>query len=60
MSDGKPLSLAENDMIAIKATARFAFLPVKEKAFAMLVPSGDADELKAKTDEAHTDENEVA
>mgnify|MGYP003371273556 FL=1 len=46
-------------MIAIKATARFAFLPVKEKAFAMLVPS-DADELKAKTDEAHTDENEVA
>lgn len=59
MSDGKPLSLAENDMIAIKATARFAFLPVKEKAFAMLVPS-DADELKAKTDEAHTDENEVA
>ena len=36
MSDGKPLSLAENDMIAIKATARFVFFnQVKEKAFAM-------------------------
>lgn len=60
MSDGKPLSLAENDMIAIKATARFGFLPVKENAFAMLVPKPEEDELKAKTDEAYTDENEVA
>ena len=31
MSDGKPLSLAENDMIAIKATARFAFFTSKRK-----------------------------
>lgn len=60
MSDGKPLSLAENDMIAIKATARFGFLPVKENAFAMLVPKPEEDELKAKTDEAYTDKNEVA
>ncbi|MFJ7680342.1 phage major capsid protein [Peribacillus sp. NPDC097198] len=38
MSDGKPLSLAENDMIAIKATMRIGFLPVKEDAFAVLAP----------------------
>ena len=30
MGDGKPLSLAENDMVAIKATMRLGFLPVKE------------------------------
>ena len=28
MGDGKPLSLAENDMIAIKATMRIAYLPL--------------------------------
>lgn len=38
MSDGKPLSLAENDMVAIKATMRLGFLPVKENAFAALKP----------------------
>ena len=42
MSDGQPLSLAENDMIAIKATMRLGFLPVREEAFAVLVPSGAA------------------
>lgn len=40
MSDGKPLSLAENDLIAIKATMRIGFLPVKPEAFAVLVPAG--------------------
>ena len=35
-TDGKPLSLAEQDMIALKVTARIAFLPVSEKAFAVL------------------------
>lgn len=35
-TDGKPLSLAEQDMIALKVTARFAFLPVHDKAFAVL------------------------
>lgn len=35
MPDGKPLSLAENDMVAIKATMRLGFLPVKEDAFAV-------------------------
>ena len=38
MGDNKPLSLAENDMIAIKATMRLGFLPVKEEAFAVLAP----------------------
>ena len=38
MGDGKPLSLAENDMVAIKATMRLGFLPVKENAFAVLTP----------------------
>ena len=38
MSDGKPLSLAENDMVAIKVTMRLGFLPVKENAFAVLKP----------------------
>lgn len=40
MADGKPLSLAEQDLIAIKATMRLGFLPVKEDAFALLVPAG--------------------
>ena len=40
--DGKPLSLAERDLIAIRATMRLGFLPVKEDAFAMLVPTGAA------------------
>ena len=38
MGDGKPLSLAENDMIAIKATMRIAYLPIKVDAFAVLKP----------------------
>ena len=38
--DGKPLSLAERDLVAIRATMRLGFLPVKEDAFAMLVPAG--------------------
>lgn len=39
-TDGKPLSLAEQDMIALKVTARFAFLPLHEKAFAILATKG--------------------
>ena len=38
--DGKPLSLAERDLVAIRATMRLGFLPVKEDAFALLVPTG--------------------
>lgn len=33
-NDGKPLSLAEQDMIAIKATMRLGYLVVKDDAFA--------------------------
>ena len=40
MADGKPLSLAENDMVALKATMRIGFLPIKDEAFAILRPAG--------------------
>ena len=36
--DGKPISLAEQDMIAIKATMRLGYLVVKDEAFAVLQP----------------------
>lgn len=42
MADGKPLSLAENDMVAIKATMRLGFLPIKDEAFAALTPKVEA------------------
>lgn len=35
-ADGKPISLAEQDMIAIKVTMRLGFLPIKDEAFAAL------------------------
>lgn len=41
MGDGKPLSLSENDMIAIKATMRIGFLPIKDEAFAALIPEAE-------------------
>lgn len=37
-TDGKPLSLAEQDMIGIKATMRLGFLPVKDDAFSLIAP----------------------
>lgn len=37
--DGKPLSLAEQDLIAIKATMRLGFLVVKDEAFCAVVPA---------------------
>lgn len=42
MEDEKPLSLAENDMIAIKATMRLGFLVIKPDAFAVLTPKSTA------------------
>lgn len=42
MGDGKPLSLAENDMVAIKATMRIGYLPVKEDAFAYVAPKANS------------------
>lgn len=38
--DGKPLSLAEQDMVALKATFQPAFLVIKENAFGVLRPTG--------------------
>lgn len=40
MADGALLNLAERDMIAVRATMRLGFLPVKGDAFAVLVPTG--------------------
>ena len=42
-ADGKPLSLAEQDMVAIKATMRIGYLCVKPEAFAALIPAGAAE-----------------
>lgn len=36
--DGKPISLAEQDLIAIKATMRLGYLAVKDEAFCAVVP----------------------
>lgn len=36
--DGKPISLAEQDLIGIKATMRIAYLPIKDEAFCAVVP----------------------
>ena len=38
MADGKPLSLVENDLIALKVTMRLGFTIVQPKAFAILTP----------------------
>lgn len=37
-TDGKPISLAEQDLIGIKATMRLAYLPIKDEAFCAVVP----------------------
>ena len=39
-ADGKPLSLAEQDMVALKATFHPAFLNIRDEAFAVLRPAG--------------------
>lgn len=39
-TDGKPISLAEQDLIAIKATMRLGFLPIKDEAFSILATKG--------------------
>lgn len=40
--DEKPISLAEQDLIGIKATMRLGFLPVKDEAFCAVVPKATA------------------
>ncbi|MBD5497456.1 MAG: phage major capsid protein [Lachnospiraceae bacterium] len=42
--DGKPISLAEQDLIAIKATMRIGLLVVKDDAFAVLQPKREDEE----------------
>lgn len=39
--DGKPISLAEQDLIAIKATMRVGYLPVKDEAFTVVTPKSE-------------------
>lgn len=39
-ADGKPISLAEQDLIGLKVTMRLGFLPIKDDAFAVLVTKG--------------------
>lgn len=50
-ADGKPISLAEQDMIAIKATMRLAYLPIKDEAFCAVVPEGALGELTVTSEE---------
>lgn len=42
-TDNKPISLAEQDMIAIKATMRVGFLVVRDDAFCAVVPKVEAE-----------------
>lgn len=49
-TDGKPLSLAEQDMIAIKATMRIAYLVIKDEAFCAVVPKGSLGELTVESE----------
>lgn len=53
-TDGKPLSLAEQDMIAIKATMRIAYLVIKDEAFCAVVPKGSLGELTVTSNEGTT------
>lgn len=50
-ADGKPISLAEQDMIAIKATMRLAYLPIKDEAFCAVIPEGALGELTVTSEE---------
>lgn len=43
--DGKPISLAEQDLIGIKATMRLGYLAIKDEAFCAVVPKGSLGEL---------------
>lgn len=39
-ADGKPISLAEQDLIGLKVSMRIGFLPIKDDAFAVLATQG--------------------
>ena len=55
--DGKPISLAEQDLIAIKATMRLGYLVVKDEAFCAVVPSTNKEESNT-TQPDQNDSNE--
>lgn len=55
--DGKPISLAEQDLIAIKMTMRVGILQLIDDAFAMVIPGPVTD---TETDDAETGEKEEA
>lgn len=52
--DGKPISLAEQDLIGIKATMRLAYLPIKDEAFCAVVPADSLGELTVESTEGTT------
>lgn len=60
MDDGKPLSLAENNMIAIKTTMRLGFLVTKPEAFAVLAPAAATLRALTVTSVAGTASGETA
>lgn len=51
MSNGKSLSLAEQDMIGLRATMRLGFLPIRPEAFAVLVPKNAPTTLSGGVDD---------
>lgn len=53
-TDGKPISLAEQDLIGIKATMRIAYLPIKDEAFCAVVPKEGLGELTVASTEGTT------
>lgn len=53
-TDGKPISLAEQDLIGIKATMRIAYLPIKDEAFCAVVPKEGLGELTVTSAEGTT------
>lgn len=55
-ADEKPLSLAEQDLIAIKATMRLGFLPIKDDAFSVLATK---DTSPQKSDLAKLEEQKL-
>lgn len=53
-TDGKPISLAEQDLIGIKATMRIAYLPIKDEAFCAVIPKEGLGELTVTSVEGTT------
>lgn len=52
--DGKPISLAEQDLIAIKATMRLGWLVVKDEAFTAVVPATESSGTQTASTQSST------